>query len=181
MNYNDFTDAELLLEAMSMLEEVTPAKFDCGKLCGSRCCKDGENSELGMWLMPGEKEFLKRNTDFRFVKDESGNDCAVCGGECDRELRPFACRIYPYYASLETLPDGHIRIRIKPDPRAMRCCPYVSDCSFVPRRPSAGFVKAFTRAARLLLDREAFRKELFEISGFLDEIGEMREKLLGKA
>ena len=179
MTYNDFTDEELLLEAMSLLEEVTPAKFDCGKLCGRLCCGEncGESPEsLGMWLMPFEMGFLAKHADYRFVSDESGNDCAICKGRCDRELRPFACRIYPYYASLKQLPEGRIMIRIKPDPRAMRCCPYVSGKR---RRPSAGFVRAFVKAVRILLGRPVFRAELFEISGFLDEISDMRDKMLG--
>lgn len=179
MIYNDFTDNEIFLEAMSMLEEVTPAKFDCGLLCTAACCGEncGENPDsLGMWLMPGEKEFLEKHTDYSFIKDESGNDCAVCNGSCDRELRPFACRIYPFYASLSTRYDGRIMIRIKRDPRAMHSCPFAYGKHF---RPSAGFVRAFVRATRLLLSRQCFRDELFEISAFLDEISEMRERILG--
>ncbi len=176
MNYNEFTDGELLLEAYSYLDEVTPVKFDCGKLCGAICCSDNATSSeetMGMWLLPGEKQILQGQVGYQFTKSESGTDCVVCQGKCNREMRPFACRIYPYYASLKQLPEGRIMIKIKPDPRAMISCPLLKGKGY---RPSAGFRRAMIRAIRLLLERPMFRGELFEISSFLDEIDEMRKR-----
>lgn len=176
MNYKEFTDNELLLEAYSYLDEVTPVKFNCGKLCSSLCCTDNAGNDedaMGMWLLPGEKQILEGQDGYTFTKNESGTDCVVCNGVCNRHMRPFACRIYPYYASLKQLPDGRIMIKVKPDPRALISCPLVTGKGF---RPSAGFRRALIRAVRILLERKSFRQELMEISSFLGEIEEMRKK-----
>ena len=180
MTYDEFTDSEILLEAYSYLNEVTPVKFDCGRLCGSACCGENAGPEgeegMGMWLLPGEKELLEGEVGYTFKKNESETDCLICSGTCDRDFRPFACRIYPYYASLKQLPEGRIMIKIKPDPRSFISCPLVSPYAVRKYRPSAGFVKNAVRAVRLLLSRPAFRSELLEISSFLGEIEDMRQK-----
>lgn len=180
MTYDEFTDSEILLEAYSYLNEVTPVKFDCGRLCGSACCGENAGPEgeegMGMWLLPGEKELLEGEGGYTFKKNESETDCLICSGTCDRDFRPFACRIYPYYASLKQLPEGRIMIKIKPDPRSFISCPLVSPYAVRKYRPSAGFVKNAVRAVRLLLSRPTFRSELLEISSFLGEIEDMRQK-----
>ena len=47
----------LIKKAYELLDRVTPLTYDCGKLCGGRCCKGDGNT--GMWLFPYEEEILK--------------------------------------------------------------------------------------------------------------------------
>lgn len=167
-----------LLCAYDLLCDVTPLRYDCGTLCGSLCCKgkDG-NEEYGMWLLPTERELLENEGAYRFSTAEDGTETAVCFGHCRRFMRPFACRIYPYYAKLEKSGNGRINIRIKRDPRAALSCPLAADGTYL--RPTPAFVRSAERAVRVLLRDEAMKKELFAVSDFLSEIEEMRRKIFG--
>ena len=43
-----------------LLDRVSTEPFDCGTLCGSACCHgQGYDSEMGIYLFPGEHLFLK--------------------------------------------------------------------------------------------------------------------------
>ena len=177
---------EVLLKAYTRLENVTPLKYDCGSLCGSLCCnnngKDGET--LGMWLLPYEKELLEAltkddpTTNFTFGKAEDGTETVFCSGMCDRRFRPFACRIYPFYAKLINDETGRIRIKVKVDPRARFSCPIAMKDSYL--RPSIEFVSTVKSAVRELLKDEIIKKDLISTSEFLSEIEEMQNKLLGQ-
>ena len=50
---------EALEKARELLENVTPLKTDCGKVCGGRCCRPLEAEETGMLLFPGEEDFYE--------------------------------------------------------------------------------------------------------------------------
>ena len=105
-------DNRMYKEAMEIIGELTPLRgHDCGKLCDCACCKGGE--EDGMRLFPGEQTELE-------VKEADGGRLAVCTGTCDREKRPLACRIFPYYASIDKQTE---RIRFRIDPRSVNVCP----------------------------------------------------------
>jgi hypothetical protein len=52
----------LYKKAYRLLEHSTPLKFDCGQLCGSRCCSGG--NEAGMCLYPGEETMLEKHGGF---------------------------------------------------------------------------------------------------------------------
>jgi hypothetical protein len=84
---------------------------DCGgERCGSFCC--GRN--LVKPLLPGEKEFLERETSalqtkvfsfnsvhwFETFEAAEGNT-AKCLCASTRHVRPFACRMFPYVPTLE--------------------------------------------------------------------------------
>ena len=43
-------------EARALLENLTPLRTDCGKVCGSACCKSLDAEETGMLLFPGEED-----------------------------------------------------------------------------------------------------------------------------
>ncbi len=167
---------EIILSAYSLLEDITPVKYDCGSLCGSLCCqnngKDGET--LGMWLLPFEREVLKSYEDFTFSSANDGTETVFCKGKCDRRRRPFACRIYPYYAHISGSFGGRTRISIKTDPRARLSCPIAARDSYI--RPSIEFVACAKAAVRILMKDETIKKDLIEISDFLSEIDQMQNK-----
>jgi len=176
---------ETLLKAYTRLEDVTPLKYDCGSLCGALCCsdksKDGET--LGMWLLPYERELLEAlskddvTTEFTFGKAEDGTETVFCNGSCDRKIRPFACRIYPFYAHISTKADGRSKIEVRCDPRARFSCPIAMKDAYL--RPSIEFVSAVKSAVRVLMQDEEIAEDIISMSEFLAEIGEMQKKLLG--
>lgn len=176
---------ESILKAYTRLEDITPLKYDCGSLCGALCCqnngKDGET--LGMWLLPYEKELLEaltkddEYTSFTFGKAEDGTETVFCDGRCDRRLRPFACRIYPFYPYIYKCEDGRTKIEVRIDPRARFSCPMAMKDSYL--RPSIEFVSAVKNAVRVLMKDEKICKDLISMGEFLCEIGEMQDKLLG--
>ncbi|MBQ2967572.1 MAG: hypothetical protein IJE10_05590 [Clostridia bacterium] len=108
----------------ALLQDVTPLKKDCGVLCDGICCKDSDEP-AGMLLFPGEEQLLK-DVSFAEVIDsnceygETGvAKLMLCKGQCDRALRPLACRIFPL------LPYRHKgeKLQIIMDPRAKGMCP----------------------------------------------------------
>jgi hypothetical protein len=115
----------LYLKAYRILENSTPLKFDCGRLCGSKCCK-GDNNK-GMQLFPGEDVLLTINTNFLNISKRRLNDIdvqfAVCNGSCIRKLRPLSCRIYPLVPYIAH--SG--KLSIVKDPRAKYSCPLLLD------------------------------------------------------
>lgn len=176
---------EALLRAYTFLENVTPLRYDCGTLCGSLCCKNNaENGEtLGMWLLPFEKELLTALDEdgdrkhYTFEKAKDGTETVSCDGCCSRAFRPFACRIYPFYAHIGKKADGRMKITIKRDPRARLSCPIAMKTSYL--RPTVEFVTAAKAAIRELMKDEIIAKDIVEISDFLSEIEEIQNKLLG--
>ena len=173
------TTRERLLEAYRLLENVTPLPYDCGRLCGARCCKPSpdERVELGMWLLPHEKELLEDCEGYVFRVSEDGTETLTCSGVCDRKKRPFACRIYPYYPSIKE-ENGRYRISILRDPRAALSCPLVSSGSHM--RSSVFFARAASRAVRVLLGDGELREELLKSAEFLDEIETLRRRFFSR-
>ncbi len=174
----EITKHDLLLKAYDLLSDVTPKKYDCGILCGAACCAEnkshGEEDECGMLLLPGEKELLEGEAGFVFNESENGT-LLVCGGGCLRDLRPFACRIFPFYPKLEQ--NGkRISIEILPDPRSKRICPIFND--FRRRKTHIEFIRCAKRAVRTLLRDEDIKKELLSQSEMISDIEKLRLALM---
>ena len=93
-------ELECVLECRRLLENVTPLKGDCGRLCGRACCRPDENGKGGMLLFPGE-EALYAGPDgagFTMIRDDSVTEnglLLVCSSACRRETRPLGCRFFP--------------------------------------------------------------------------------------
>ena len=99
-----------------LTSSVTPLQDDCGKLCGSICCRAGEDQALGMYLFPGEEcMFTGRENWLRWeMRDPAGDDFprswkspvyfVRCAKPCPREQRPLSCRFFPLSPHL--LRDG---------------------------------------------------------------------------
>ncbi len=154
-------------KARDLLERSTPlGHYDCGKLCGGKCCKGDQNT--GMWLFPSEENFYKNHPDFT-LKDTDGNNgypMVVCNGTCNRKDRPLACRIYPFYPKIEE--DGKVKV-IK-DLRGYNSCPVISK----DMKPDLKFMRNLRKAARYLIrDKETLdyiitvNNEIEEIAGLM--------------
>jgi hypothetical protein len=171
---------ELILSAYELLFDVTPKKNDCGLICGGACCREntshGEDSDCGMLLLPGEKELLSGADDFSFVKSHEG-DMLVCRGKCLRELRPFACRIFPFYPKITEI-SGKVYIKILPDPRAAHICPILSDPR--KRKTHIKFLRNAKKAVRILIKDEDIKRELVSQSLMISDIEELRNKIFSR-
>ncbi len=161
----------LLLRARRILSGVTPTPDDCGSLCGAACCRGGD----GMWLFPGEAALYAALPDPHIaVEHADGNDeydflrCTHDGGGCDRDARPLACRIFPYFPmAVRNARTGRLSIRVVADPRAARVCPLLRE-GFPAMSPR--FRLAVRRAGRLLLHDRETREYLIATSDFLMEL-----------
>lgn len=167
---------ERIHKAYELLGDITPKKYDCGILCTAACCRENQShgdGEYGMLLLPGESEMLSDIKDFCIKSSENG--CLLtCKGSCERALRPFACRIFPFYPEI-CKKGNRYTVRILPDPRANGVCPIVND--FRKRKTNIRFLRNAKKAVRVLLHDEDIARELCSQSDMLCEIRALREKI----
>ena len=141
-----------------ILGELTPLRADCGSLCGCACCKGDSNT--GMRLFPYEESVLEvKNT-------PDGGRLAVCNGTCDRNRRPLACRIFPFFPTI----DEKGKIFVEPDIRASNLCPLISHSEEI--LFDERFFKALKKVGKILAKDEACRAFLYEITEELDLFGQ---------
>lgn len=152
------TKENILKSCYSVLGKYTPLEFDCGKLCGGKCCGGDENT--GMILFPGEENLI--DPDIIVKKTEDGIPIAICNGTCDRNKRPLSCRIYPLFPHIIN-DEGREYIEIDFDSRAD--CPLTQGELNISRR----FCKAVKRVGKYLLLNE-------ETAGFYRELSEELEE-----
>lgn len=163
--------AYVYLQLYRLFDSNTPLEVDCGKLCGSACCK-GDDS--GMFLFPGEKEVYKllnpdgmriENSDLTY--NYNGKDYSVpilfCGGDCDRYIRPLACRIFPLTPVLND--DG--KIEIITDPRAKSICPLAKTLHL--DEYDENFLKSVTKAFTLLIKNKRVKAFMIEYTKYINE------------
>ena len=169
-----------LTEARALLENVTPLKSNCGKLCGGACCQpspddDGEN---GMLLLPFEESFYEQPIEgmpFHLADDDTlfkGGKRFVCEGKCVREHRPLACRIFPLRMRLETDPETE-KITVVPeiDPRAWCVCPLLEMGGM--RAMSQDFTNAVKAAGEILSQNTCMLEALYNEQKLLDEMRQL--------
>ncbi|MCL1805711.1 MAG: hypothetical protein FWG28_06925 [Clostridiales bacterium] len=148
-------------QAYIRLERLTPLPADCGRLCGKRCCKGGD--EDGMVLFPGEEDpkgaFAVSDCEILGVPARF----AVCKGPCRREARPLSCRIFPFAPYL----DGAGKLTAIPDPRAKYICPLLKEDALPLVDPR--FIGAVEKSFAQILEAEAARPMLEAYSRVLDE------------
>ena len=149
-------------ELLGLLERVTPLKADCGAVCGAACCRGDET--VGMLLFPGEPSTLP-------VAEADGRRFVLCGGRCQREARPLACRIFPLFPAV----DHRGRVRVIADPRAFPVCPLARQAQNVRFDPR--FVRRVRKAGKLLAKDPACFAFLRELTDEFDEIARMNELL----
>ena len=135
------------------LGHLTPLRADCGALCGGACCKG--DHQTGMRLFPHEQTELP-------VTESDGVRLAVCDGTCDRDKRPLACRIFPFFPTLSE--NG--KVFVEADDRAARLCPMLAhseDIAFDHR-----FLKAVKKVGKQLSKDPECRAFLQESTAEID-------------
>ena len=157
-----------LREARALLEDKTPLHTNCGKLCGAACCQEDETGENGMLLFPFEEALYAKPIEgfaFHLVGDDTlykGGKRLVCGGDCPRDARPLACRLFPLRLHVSVDASGeHTVVEPELDPRAWCVCPLCEQGGL--RAMSADFVGAARQAG------EALVKNVFMLEALLDE------------
>ena len=136
------------------LGDLTPLRADCGLLCDHACCKGDANT--GMRLFPYEESVLEiKNT-------PDGGSLAVCNGTCDRNSRPLACRIFPFFPTI----DEKGRIFVEPDIRAGNLCPLIAHSEEI--LFDKRFFKALKKVGKILSKDEACRAFLYEVTEEID-------------
>lgn len=164
---------ELLERAYSLTNNTTPCRFDCGTLCGAVCCNNLSltDNNSGMHLLPYEKEYLqsKKANGYEYVPSEDGY-MLDCGGKCIRDQRPFACRIFPYYAKF----DGN-SIIIKKDIRAASVCPLLTNEKT--KRANIFFIRNMKKAIRILIENDDFYSDLKKTADFVDSLYDLYSKM----
>ena len=144
----------LYAKIFKTLGELTPLRADCGVLCGGACCKG--DVDTGMRLFPHEESTLSVRT------LENGVRLAVCDGTCDRSKRPLACRIFPFFPTI----DERGKIFVEVDDRAVRLCPlltHADELVFDKR-----FFKAVKKVGKLLAKDPDCRAFLVETTAEID-------------
>ena len=130
-----------LSHALELLKDITPLRQDCGSLCASACCKDeGEFGSL-VWLLPGEEQVQMpwgSVSPAVMPVTQTQISAIYCVSPCDRQHRPFLCRIFPL-SPFYSVKRGEWDVRM--DRRAAPVCPLF-------RYGKAGLDPAFVDAAR---------------------------------
>lgn len=123
--------------ARALIGDLTPLAHDCGALCGAACCRPDEDGDGGMYLFPSE------TWDGQIIGGDFA-PIAVCEGNCDRETRPLACRIFPLTPAFS---GGVWNVRM--DARARAMCPLAPSGAKGLKRD---FARAVVRAIRLIAE-----------------------------
>ena len=156
--------ADVLRQALALLEDVTPLDTDCGQVCDGRCCRPSADS-IGMLSLPSEDKLL---ADEGFtITPADGGKLLTCDGICRREMRPFACRVFPLFPYIGE--DG--RVSAVYDPRSWRLCPLTQNCARIPLRRD--FVRAVRRAGRILMRDPVCAAFLYAQSREIDELSRL--------
>lgn len=153
----------IIKKAYELLERVTPVSYDCGNICEKKCCRG--SSHDGMLLLPGEDELFCDKDGFSVYYDDRYSCFAVsCKGECNRDLRPFACRIFPYFIYM-----NEDKATVAPDIRAISFCPLLDKGNKIDKK----YLRSLRICAALLSSDEEFRKYLTELTAILTDFNSL--------
>lgn len=165
-------------EAYRLLENTTPLKVDCGRLCGGICCDDGGIEDAGMYLYYKE-EVMFKNPSFPVRIEKSAFEYGgydkkalilMCEGKCSRAERPLSCRIFP----LIPYKKENESLKIIIDPRAKSMCPLAKTFTL------SDFDEKFLSRTRLIFKVLSHNKYIndfiIEQSYLLDEVAELESK-----
>ncbi len=148
--------------AREKLNQATPMKTDCGRVCGARCCRPLEGEETGMLLFPGEAEAYAGKPGWT-VRNTARGDLVICPGTCERAERPLSCRLFPLLPVIGD--DGGIRVVT--DLRAKAVCPLARQGKSA---MDPAFIDAVREAGEILARND-------EQAVFLDLLAEEQEQL----
>ncbi|MBR2660338.1 MAG: hypothetical protein IKE15_02950 [Clostridia bacterium] len=156
--------------AREKLNQATPLKKDCGRVCGARCCRPMEGEETGMLLFPGEAEAYAGKPGWKVRKTAHG-DLVVCPGSCRREERPLSCRLFPL---LPVIDDGGA-IRVVTDLRAKAVCPLARQGKSA---MDPAFIDAVREAGELLARSDEQAVFLDLLADEQEQLKELRKKFI---
>lgn len=159
-----------LEEAKRRLENVTPLRTDCGRVCGGACCRSLAGEETGMLLFPGEEDDYEALPGWTLKATPTGT-LAICPGRCDRARRPLACRLFPLLPLMRE--DG---IHVAMDARARAVCPLARQGKSA---LDAAFVAAVREAGEMLAADPAQAAMLRQLTEIQDELTALRRRLRG--
>ncbi len=155
MNNTDYP--KMYNKIFNIMGDLTPLRVDCGVTCGAACCKG--DCDTGMLLFPHEESELP-------VKiGENGERLAVCDGTCDRNKRPLACRIFPFFPTV----DERGKIFVEADLRAKRLCPLIEHSDEIEFNPK--FFKALKKVGKILVNDAECREFLYRTTKEIDVYG----------
>lgn len=90
---------EAVIAARALLDNITPLRQDCGRICGGACCTCDEDGQGGMLLFPSEEKLYDPLPEgFAITNDDfviKGAKLLTCEGYCNRSDRPLSCRLFP--------------------------------------------------------------------------------------
>ncbi len=162
-------DAELAA-AREKLNQATPLKTDCGRVCGARCCRPLEGEETGMLLFPGEAEAYAGKPGWKVRKTARG-DLVICPGTCSRAERPLSCRLFPLLPVIGD--DGGIRVVT--DLRAKAVCPLARQGKSA---MDPAFIGAVREAGELLAENDEQAMFLDLLADEQEQMKELRKKFI---
>ena len=154
--------------AREKLNNVTPLKKDCGRVCGARCCRSLDGEETGMLLFPGEADAYLDKAGWKVVNTARG-EMVICPGRCSREDRPLSCRLFPLLPLAGD--DGKIRVTV--DQRARAVCPLARQGKDA---LNPMFIDAVREAGELLILKEDQALFLDMLEEEQEELRELRKK-----
>ncbi|MBE6823911.1 MAG: hypothetical protein E7513_01055 [Ruminococcaceae bacterium] len=152
MNTNTYRNMYKII--FKIMGNLTPLTVDCGVLCGGACCKGDEN--IGMKLFPHEDSALEIRA------NSSGERLAICNGTCNRTERPLACRIFPFFPTI----DENGKIFVELDYRAQRLCPMIEHSDELLFDPK--FFKAVKKVGKILSKDEECKAFLRDSTDEID-------------
>ena len=154
--------------AREKLNNITPLKKDCGRICGARCCRSLDGEETGMLLFPGEADAYSDRAGWEIRKTAKG-EMVLCPGTCSREERPLSCRLFPLLPLIGD--DGEIRTVL--DLRAAPVCPLARQGK---EALDPAFIEAVREAGEILVQQEEQALFLEMLEEEQEELRELRKK-----
>lgn len=156
---------EHITRARDLLRTLTPLNSDCGRYCGGACCASDSEDEQGMLLFPGEERLYSdcewaKVLPARFLGLDDAR-MLVCRGECPRDERPLACRLFPIAPRLI---DGKCAARL--DRRAFGVCPLTG---YGIQALSGEFIRTCEQVFDLLCEDEDCLRYISAWSYLMDE------------
>ena len=153
---------EIISRAYEAIGEKTPMESDCGALCNAACCFTDEDGQGGVCLLPGEEKQLE-GIDWGEIDHDAQMDVPMlmCTDMCEREIRPFLCRIFPLCPVIGK--SGKWTVRM--DARARAVCPLTRGGL---NGLDPDFVRGCARAVRIIAEDsqgESFLRRWAEIEG----------------
>jgi hypothetical protein len=157
------------------LMDTHPVDFDCGSLCGKKCCQEYEPG-VGMYLLPNEdcmftKEEKWLKWRYRSAKHHGYPSewqgliqFVECKGTCPRKRRPIQCRTFPLMPYMDQNKQLHVTLDTL---SGILLCPLIQEPEKYPLRDE--FKQRVLEAWRILSKDPLISANIEHESRLLDE------------